>query len=387
MQKKSNNFKFIIIFLFMVCFAVSCKKKDDSSSGIDSIWTGQGSTTYLYVATGACYGAGNTTYTSTTASNLIYRINLSTGLIDGTMPTIDFSGLGFSSGDSPVGITDGTDGSSFYSLVENATAGSRRIIRFSKSTGSAISIPLNNTTILSNPLNYLLRVADGSYLISKGIALEKVNALFQRLNPTGVVPWVSAPTPATCATTNNRITAGIALQNNKVLYTHASTAANTSNKTVIVSSTGYATTTDCLNAQAAPAGNPYPTHGIYIPMTASTGQVLVSYGYNATTSLMNSIYSYDLDETSNTFSAPIKSYEDSSVLYAIPAMAYDAVNSTLYVASAISTATTVAGYKIEKFTYSTSTKTLTRVANGGLPFTFAIPSSQLKCISQMMITN
>ncbi|MBK7963664.1 MAG: hypothetical protein IPK04_22185 [Bdellovibrionales bacterium] len=36
--------------------------------------------TYLYVATGACYsGTGNTTFTTLTSSNLLYRINTSTG--------------------------------------------------------------------------------------------------------------------------------------------------------------------------------------------------------------------------------------------------------------------------------------------------------------------
>lgn len=385
MLKNMNCFHLRALVCWGLFFIFSgCSKKAEEAAA--QYVAASSSTKYLYVATGACYGAGNTTYTATTATNYVYRINIGTGLMDGTMPTIDFSPPGFSAGDSPVGITD-NDATSFYVLLENAAAGARRMIKFSKSTGAALSMPLNNTTVLSSALTYLLKLADNTFFIGRGAALEKVNAQFQRQNPTATLPWISNPTPATCATTNNRITSALSLQNGKVLYTHASTAANTNNKTVIVANTGYATTADCLQSQAAPAGNPYATSSQYIPMTATTGQLLVSYGFNTTASLMNSIYSYDLDESSLTFSSPVKSYEDASVLYAIPTMVYDSEERSLYVASAISTSTTVAGYKIEKFQYSPATKLLTRVSSNGLPFSAALPSSTTKCISQMMISN
>jgi hypothetical protein len=376
-------FKAAAILVAVLVFIGCSKKGDDSPTEYQASGAAP---RYLYLATGSCYGAGNTTFTAVNATNYIYRISLGSGRIDGIMPTIDFSSPGFSTGDSPVGLAD-IDGSAFYALVDNATVGSRRMIKFSKATGSALSMPLNNATIFSSALTYLLKLSDNTFFIGRGAALEKVNSQFQRQNPTGILPWVGSPTPATCATTNNRITSAHALQNGKVLYTHASTAANTSNKTVIISATGYATTSDCLQSQAGPAGNPYATFSQYIPMTATTGQLLVSYGFSNTTALMNSIYSYDLDESTLAFSSPIKSYEDSSVLYAIPTMVYDSDERSLYVASAISTSTTVAGYKIEKFQYSTTTKLLTRVSNSGLPFSAAIPSSATKCISQMMIAN
>lgn len=39
---------------------------------------------YLYVASGLCYsGTGNTTYSATTASNVIFRVNLETAQYEG----------------------------------------------------------------------------------------------------------------------------------------------------------------------------------------------------------------------------------------------------------------------------------------------------------------
>jgi len=56
---------------------------------------------FLYVSSGACYsGTGNTTYRATTASNLVYRVNPSTGVRESIL--FDYNKA--NTGDSPVGL-------------------------------------------------------------------------------------------------------------------------------------------------------------------------------------------------------------------------------------------------------------------------------------------
>ena len=76
-------------------------------------------------------------------------------------------------------------------------------------------------------------------------------------------------------------------------------------------------------------------------------------------------------------------------LYNISSMYLDASTNTLYVATAISTATTVVNYAIEKFTYDPAqlgvdnTKVLTRVGTGPF-YNYGVDT---KCISSMFIGN
>lgn len=77
-EKTLKPMLFRSTLLAAVCTAVTfgCAKapEDDSSAS-----TSPGSGKYLYVASGACQAGGNTTFTATTASNLVYRVNMTTG--------------------------------------------------------------------------------------------------------------------------------------------------------------------------------------------------------------------------------------------------------------------------------------------------------------------
>lgn len=333
--------------------------------------------TYLYVATGACYsGTGNTTFTATTSSNVVYRLNASTGQKDITIA--DYNAFPASTGDSPVGVVS-ADATTLRILVENGTSG-RRIETVAKSSAASRSIFSSNTTVMSAVLRGLYQLADGSLLINKSSGIEK-------LTPSGVrigSPLITNNLGATCGTTITQMTSTSILSNSKIVFTHAAAGQN---RFGIISATGYSTAGDCLSAQAAPTANAYPVASVYV---AATKQLIVAYAGNAVTTALNSIYLYDIDETTNVISGATVLYDASLypatynyLLYGISAMAYDSATKSLFVSTAISTAVTVVNYAIEKFTFDPTAKTITRVTTSSAPFyNYGIDT---KCISSMIV--
>ena len=79
-QLKDKNLRLISSLISAgVLFCVSCAQPPEDEADTSS-------SRYLYVASGACYsGGGNTAFSNTTSSNLVYRINLSTGAKDATI--------------------------------------------------------------------------------------------------------------------------------------------------------------------------------------------------------------------------------------------------------------------------------------------------------------
>jgi hypothetical protein len=344
---------------------------------------------YLYVSSGTCYaGAGNTVFTNTTASNLVYRINVATGARDGTLA--DYNSSPATAGDSPVAIAS-VDSNSLYVLVENTTTvGARRIEKVAKNPSGTISSFSNNTTALSGVLRSLALTSGGDLLVSKSTAIEKISTANVRITK-GANPYVNAPA-APCNTSTTLVTQVFSLNNQFVGFLHA---AASQNRFGFVKAAGYATAGDCTVAQSAPTANAYPTAYAY---DSANSKLIVAYAGNATSTDLNSIYSYDLTETSSsvTIGTANKLYDSADypatypyLLYGISAMAYDSANKTLYVSTAVSTTTTVANFAIEKFTYdptkigTANASVLTRV--GTVPFYQY--GYDTKCISEMIIAD
>lgn len=344
---------------------------------------------YLYVASGACYsGGGNTAFSNTTASNLIYRINLSTGVKSDVLA--DYNASPSQAGDSPVGIVN-ADSDYIFALVENTTTvGARRIEKIAKSAAGARTLFSNNTTAMSAQLRSLHMLSNGDFLLSKSTALEKITSANVRLTK-GANPYVSAPA-APCATSTTLMSKVLSLSNQFIVFLHAATSQN---RFGFVKPEGYAAGGDCTPAQAAPTAAAFPVAAVY---DSENSKLIVAYAGSATTTDLNSIYSYNITETSTsvTVGTANKIYDASLypgtypyLLYGISEMAFDSETSSLYVATAINTATTIANYAIEKFTYDaskigvTNSQVLTRV--GTSPF-FSF-GSDTKCIADMMIAD
>lgn len=386
-----NRLKFSVLMLSAALMAgtVSCAKKpadSDSSSASETPPPaedpGDGNQApvtvtkhYLYVAAGGCYsGTGNTTFTAATASNVVFKYDLDAGHV-----TVLADYNNSAAGTTPAGILE-MDSSHVAVLVENGTAtGARRIEKISKTDGSATSyysyISNNGNNVFSGivrAFDYL--ASEGSFIISRSTAIEKVNSTPNRQLYAGNA-WVNAPAGA-CVSTATVVSDVARSPLGHVLYTHANT---NQNKLVVTSKDGANSAGGCLAAQAAPVTTAFPTSLVYVP---TANQVIVSYAGNSTANDINSIYAYDYSETATTASitGATRIFQDANVLYGASAMAYDKDNKNLYVATANSTATTVAGYNIEKFSYDPGTKTLTKVGVAPLlPHFWAT-----KCISGLV---
>jgi len=337
---------------------------------------------YLYVASGQCYsGNGITTFTGTTASNYIYRLSTSTGLKE--MQITDYYTAGLNTGDSPISLVDnGSEG--LLVLVGNNGVGGGSIDKLAKELAAGPTLYSFNSGMHDGDFRNMVKLSDNALLFSKSTAIEKLTMGKARVTIAGTNPYVSSP-GGSCATTATLITALAELGNGNLVYAHA--AASPNNKLAIISASGYASAADCKATQAAPQTTTYPTAMVYI---SSVKQLLVAYGGAAVTTGINSIQVYDMDETTNTFGAPTALYDLAGYpatypyqLFGISAMTFDPVDNSLYVATAITTATTAVNYAIEKFTYNSTTKTMTRV--GSAPFyNYGIDT---KCISSLMIGN
>ncbi len=370
---------------------ISCAKVpvEDSSSTIST--TPTNSSRYLYLATGSCYsGAGITAYSNLNASNKIFRVDVNTG--QPAEPKIaDYMDNKSQLGDTPVGLVN-NDLNSIYVLVQNTTAGTKRIDRIPKGDNPARTLLTNSASIFSANLRSISKTVNGDLLVSESTGVERINGVDLTRISIGNNPYVRAPA-APCATSTSLITRAGTLSNKMIYFLHA---AASQNRIGFVKASGYVAGGDCTPAQTAPNVAAYPTASAY----DSVNEVLiVAYGGgNAVTADINSIYAYKLNVTSNsvTIASSNKIYDQtmfpatySFQLYGIPSMALDATTNNLFVATTISTAATAAGYRVEKLKYDPSkigidnTLVLSRASNG----IFLPHSSDTKCVADMMIAN
>ncbi len=373
----SEVLKYFLYFCIFIT-TLSCEKKADSPAApppVEPVVTA--TPKYLYVASGACYSGTNTTFSTTTASNIIFRINAATGIFDSKIA--DYNAVPANSGDSPASIVN-NDSNSIHVLVENATAG-RRIELVPKTGGNRITLT-SNTTILSAALRSLFKTSDGGFLVSKGTIMEKVNSQGVRIG----APFIPTALAANCGAANALMTSMVTLNNGNIVFANAAVS---NNRLALISAGGYLGAANCLLAAPlnAPAAAASPTALVYV---SASNQLIVAYAGNATTANLNSIYVYDVNETSGVINNATVIYDSSLypatypyLLYGISAMAFDSTTNELYVSTGISTATTVVNYAIEKFTYNSTLKTIARV--GSVPFyNYGIDT---KCIAGMTVAD
>ncbi|MBS1960352.1 MAG: hypothetical protein JST80_12820 [Bdellovibrionales bacterium] len=313
---------------------------------------------YLYVASGSCYGGGVATNTGV---GVISKYDLETGARVGTV--INY--FAQSPNDQPVGLIE-YNGDLLMSLVEN-TAGRRMDLIYKN--GNGISIFSQNATILAAQLRGISKSADGGFYIARSSAVEKISGSKQRIT-SGAAAYINAPA-APCATSTTVMTQAIELPSGKILYSHAAVSPN--NRIGLISSSGYNIAGDCLAGTAGPTTTALPTALAYY---GSAEHTLVAYG--STTASSNFIYSYNVNETANTIGSATRAYYNPSFLSGPSAMTVDSTNGYVYVANA-----TLGAESIERFTYDTGTRQLTRV--GSSPF---IPLDvYVRCVSGMLVAS
>ena len=369
--------------------SLSCAKKAEDA--VAEVGGGSSSSRYLYLTTGACYsGSGITTFNNTTSTNKVYRINLSTGAQQ-EAKIADYTDAKSQTGDTPVGIAS-ADANNIYILVQNATAGLKRIDKIPKENDPLRTQMTNNAAIFTANSKALAKTGNGDLLVSKTSAIERVSgADFSRI-PVGANPYVNAPA-APCATSTTLITAMGTLSNQMIYFAHA---AASQNRIGFVKAAGYSAAGDCTVAQAAPNANAFPTAVAY---DQANEILLVAYGNSsAVTADVNSIYAYKLTVTSNSvaIASSHKIYDLTMYpatygfqLYGISAMALDSSTNKLYVSTAITTATTVVNYRVERLTYTPSLVGVTNTAVLTKPSAsyFLSHGADTKCIADMMVDN
>lgn len=275
-------------------------------------------------------------------------------------------------------------------MVENTTnVGARRIEIIEKKSNGLRNLFSNNITALSGVLRGLI-LQDNDLLISKSTAIEKITSTNVRITK-GANPFISTPA-APCATSTTLFSKVLSLNNKFIVFLHA---AASQNRIGFVKPDGYGASGDCTGAQAAPNVNASPVAAVYDKVNS---KLIVAYAGNATTTDLNSIYSYNITETptSVTIGAANKIYDASQypatypyLLYGVSEMVLDPVESKIYIATATNTLTTVANYSIERFSYRPSqigvsnTTVLTKETAGSF-YSFG---NDTKCISNLLISN
>jgi len=358
MTPKKSRGLFLLPFAVLV-FCIGCQAKKASDSSSDSSTANQDR--YLYIQSGGCFAP--TGLTASSASRTISRINLTTGVVDKTLADYT-AGLT----DTPVAIAP-YDNDNLYVLIENT--GGRRIEILNKNTG-AISNFLTNSTALSAVVRTLTVGSDGSFLVSKSSAVERFASNKARL-PSAATVFLSAPA-GTCVTSTNAITATAFTDAGDILYAHSFTGASTNNRIGMTTGSPSAAST-CYNGVAAPTTASYPTSMVYFT-AGGIKNLLVA--YSSSTVANNQVWQYTVDETAHTITAAgAAAYTNAAVLNGPTAMAYDSISGYVYVANG----TTAFANSIEKFTYDSTAKTLTRV--GTMPF--SSPTIQHNCINSMFV--
>lgn len=362
---KIGKYVLLTILSFIV---TNCTKPPEVPSEIETS-DSQISEKYLYISTGACQAGQNTTFTTATATNRVYRVSTVTGQLDRIIA--DYTSVPATTGDSPVSIAP-YDESSLLVLVERT--GARRVEKVSKDGSTDRSSLTTDASLLSNALLEMTPIKTGGFYISKTNAIAKMSSA----GISQATTFVNNAPGGACGAANNKYAAIESTLLGHLFFVN-SVASN--NRMGIILNSG----TTCLAGLPAPQATAYPSAVLRIP---DRNQFLVAYAGNTTTADINSIQVYDVTETASTasISAPTKIYDyaginSSFALYAIPYMAFDPSDNSLYVATAISNATTVVNYNIEKFSYDPDTKTLTKpVAALFRPY-----SLDSKCISGMFV--
>lgn len=377
-MKKNNLLTLILTFVFLSCDPPPVQEDETSTTPT--------ATRYLYVASGTCYsGNGITTFSNTTASNQVYRINLTTGVKEDIIA--DYYASPSNAGDSPVSIVD-YDADHILVLVENTTTTSlRRLELVEKKANGTRSTFSGNTAALNGRLRKMIKLSDNYLLISKSTAVEKHKEGTNRLT-VGANPWLNLSTPtSSCTTSTTLISAVEKLTNGMLVFAHASSGQS---RFGVVSATGYSAALDCKAAQSSPTANAFPTSLVY---DSTNQKMLVSYGGSSTGTNLNSIYAYSINESTGAISSAQKIYDSNEfgstynyLLFGIPIMAHDTTNGHLYVASTVTTATTAVNYKIERLTYNASQ---IGVSNSSVltpeSTVFYNYGHDTRCISDMMI--
>jgi hypothetical protein len=357
------------------------KPSDDAADG-----GGASSSKFLYVATGACYsGNGITSFNNVTSSNQIYRVNTTTGHKDITIA--DYYSSPSNVGDSPVSLIE-RDANSLLVLVENTTTATlRRVEIVEKKAHGSRSIYTNNTTALSAQLRRMRKLSDNFLLISRSTAAEKHRDGTNRLT-VGANAWLTMSAPASsCTTSATLISDVLQLPSGLLVFAHAA-AGNA--RLGVVSALGYSIAGDCRAAQTSPNANSFPTAMVYDDVN---DKLIVAYGGSSTGADLNTIYAYSVNETTGVISSPQEIYDSNGfgstynfLLFGISSMALDPATNSLYVASAINTATTAVNYKIEKFNYNPGLIGVTNSAVLSPPLqVFFDYGFETRCISDMIV--
>lgn len=343
---------------------------------------------YLYVATGTCYaGQGNTAFTNLTSSNLVYRVNLQTGLRDRIIA--DYNAAPAQPGDTPSGLAISPSGTVFVA-VDNTVAGARRIEQMPNEANATRTLFTGNTTALSAALRNLVLMSNGDLMVSKSSAVERFTSSGVRITK-GANPYISAPA-APCATSTTLLNKIGVISNGLIYFSHA---AASQNRFGFVKASGYGIAGDCSPAQAAPVATAYPSAVAY---DSANSNLIVAYSGNTLAADINSIYVYPLIQGAGAVNVGtgIKVYDASEfpgvypyLLYGITHMQLDLVTNKLYVSTANASVTAISNFQIEALNYSPSMlgvnnqSVLTRPA--GAPFYNY--GADTKCISQMAIAN
>lgn len=367
--------------ILIIAFTGGCTKKklDEPIESPPVIDEGdQGETEparHLYVATGTCYAGPNTTFSATTASNLVYRLNLETATRD--LVIADYWAAPANAADSPVGVSVAADGT-LRVLVENTTTSLRRIERVKNEGYGERSTFSANVTALNQNLRGLLTLANGDQLVTKRTGIEYLTATGVRIG----APFGN-PSASPCASSNSGITRSIPMAGGKIIFLHA---AASQNRIGVLGASGG---TACVAVQAAPTANAYPTAGFY---DEASGTLVVAYAGASAATDLNSIYAYDIDAVSGAISNPRKLYDAGGfpatygyLLYSISEMIHDPKTGDVYVSTAVNAATPVANFKIEKLHYDPSKLATAPAEALARVETFYPHGADTKCISQMII--
>lgn len=301
---------------------------------------------HLYVASGACYsGAGITTFSNLSASNMIYRLRIEDGVKDQVLA--DYNSFPAAIGDTPTAI-ESWENNKIIALVRNGTS-AQRFETIEKNANLNFDLFGTNPTIaalLPTTPKAITRTSDGGLLITRTGFVERIDSSGNR----PIANWVNSNLGATCGTANSLLTSVAVSPSGKIVTANA--AASPNNRLISVPASGASGT--CLSALAAPDST---THATAIVMDNINSKVLVAYGGPTLNPSVNSIFAYDFNDSTGAISNPQKIYDAneyplqySFLLYGISAMTLD--DGYLFVATAISNSTTVTNYAIEKLKYS-----------------------------------
>lgn len=364
--------KRFVLFGALAISSVSCEKKQEETLAVQRM---------LYVASGQCYsGNGITTFSNTTSSNQIFKIDTATGLRQGIIA--DYFASPAAAGDTPSSMVD-WDSTNLVVYVRNGNTA--RLETLPKDGGIRNNFgtsPAMSTIVTTAPKS-IQKTPDGGLLMIRTGFIEKVNASGVR----NITPYVSNNLGATCGTNNALLTDIAVSMSGKIITANAGTSP--ANRLISVPASGA--TGSCLAAASAPAATTFPTAMV---LDKLNNKLIVAYAGSTTAANINSIVAYDYDDSNGSISNAQVIYDANTypatynyLLFGISAMTLDIEANELYIATAISTATTVTNYAIERLKYNpaaigtSNTTVLTR--EGTLPFyNYGVDT---KCISSMVL--